>query len=68
MALSVDSALYRCQHLWCVKEPSQSQLESARLLSSDYKRQKYDFDKWRIVFPSNEKFQKESSKVSQCYS
>ncbi|XP_077183332.1 phospholipid-transporting ATPase VB isoform X3 [Paroedura picta] len=68
MALSVDSSLYRSQHQWHVKEPSQARLESVPLLASDYERRKYDFDKWRIVFPGNERFQKESSKVSQCYS
>ncbi|XP_054834804.1 phospholipid-transporting ATPase VB [Eublepharis macularius] len=69
MALSVDSALYRWQHLWRVKGPSQPQLlESVPLLSSDYEWQKYNFNKWRIVFPSNERFQKASSKVSQFYS
>ncbi|XP_048348215.1 phospholipid-transporting ATPase VB isoform X2 [Sphaerodactylus townsendi] len=68
MALSVDSALYRWQHLWRVKRFSQTQLESVPLLFSDYERQKYNFSKWRVVFPSNERFQKESSKVSRFYS
>nr|XP_056703947.1 phospholipid-transporting ATPase VB [Euleptes europaea] len=66
MALSVDSALYRWQHLWRVK--GSSQLESAPLLSSDHERKKYDFNRWRVIFPSNERFQKESSKVSRFYS
>ncbi|XP_060620946.2 phospholipid-transporting ATPase VB isoform X2 [Anolis sagrei] len=70
MALSVDSALYRwrppCQ--WSVEEDSQTQLESAPLLSSEKERKKYNLEKWRVVFPNNEIFEKESEKVSRIYS
>ncbi|KAH0629663.1 hypothetical protein JD844_011902 [Phrynosoma platyrhinos] len=70
MALSVDSAWYRWQpqHWWPVEEIPQTQLESKPLLSSGKERKKYNLDKWRVVFPSNERFQKESEKVSQIYS
>ncbi|XP_028573238.2 phospholipid-transporting ATPase VB isoform X1 [Podarcis muralis] len=68
MALSVDSAWYRWQSWWSVEEVSQTQLESAPLLSADKERQKYVLDKWRVVFPSNERFQKESEKVRRVYS
>ncbi|XP_032995695.1 probable phospholipid-transporting ATPase VB isoform X1 [Lacerta agilis] len=68
MALSVDSAWYRWQSRWSVEEVSQTQLESAPLLSADKEREKYVLDKWRVVFPSNERFQKESEKVCRVYS
>ncbi|XP_066469004.1 phospholipid-transporting ATPase VB [Tiliqua scincoides] len=67
MALSVDSALYRWMRRHPREGPCQT-LESTPLLSSDYERQKYDLNKWRVVFPSNERFQKDSEKVSQVYS
>ncbi|XP_042303462.1 phospholipid-transporting ATPase VB [Sceloporus undulatus] len=70
MALSVDSAWYRWkpQRWWSVEEKIQTQLESTPLLSSGKESQKYNLNKWRVVFPSNERFQKESEKVSQIYS
>ncbi|KAJ6668021.1 hypothetical protein lerEdw1_016342 [Lerista edwardsae] len=68
MALSVDSALHRWKHLWGPGEGPSQTLESRPLLSSDTERQKYDLNKWRLVFPSNERFRKESEKASQVYS
>ncbi|XP_062979348.1 phospholipid-transporting ATPase VB [Elgaria multicarinata webbii] len=67
MALSVDSALYRWQPWWSVEEISQAQLESTPLLSSEKERRKYDLNKWRVVFPSNDRLQKDSAKVSRVY-
>uniref|UniRef100_A0A8D0BB27 Phospholipid-transporting ATPase n=1 Tax=Salvator merianae TaxID=96440 RepID=A0A8D0BB27_SALMN len=66
MALSVDSALYRWKSRWPTEEASQALLESTPLLTSIYEAHKYDLDEWRVVFPNNEKFQKES--VSHVYS
>nr|XP_020664948.1 probable phospholipid-transporting ATPase VB isoform X2 [Pogona vitticeps] len=68
MALSVDSALYRWQSRWRAEEVSPSQSESTPLLSSEPKRQKYNLDKQRVVFPSNERFHKALGSISRVYS
>ncbi|KAJ7316241.1 hypothetical protein JRQ81_002403 [Phrynocephalus forsythii] len=68
MALSVDSALYRWQLRRQAEEVSPCQSESTPLLSSEQERQQYHLDKQRVVFPSNERFHKESWSISQVYS
>uniref|UniRef100_A0A8D0H0D3 ATPase phospholipid transporting 10B (putative) n=1 Tax=Sphenodon punctatus TaxID=8508 RepID=A0A8D0H0D3_SPHPU len=66
MALSVDSALYRCQRL-AAEAFFRGESESTPLLSSVKERLKYNLNKWRIVFPNNERFQKDWGKVSRFY-
>ncbi|XP_063148536.1 phospholipid-transporting ATPase VB isoform X3 [Candoia aspera] len=65
MSLSVDSTWYCWQPRWPKEESSQ--LESTPLISSDKQRQKHNWDKWRVVFPSNARFQKESKRVLKAY-
>ncbi|XP_030428907.1 probable phospholipid-transporting ATPase VB isoform X2 [Gopherus evgoodei] len=67
MALSVDSALYRCQRL-AAEGSTWTQSESTPLLSSVRKRLRYNLNKWRIVFPNNKRLQKDWEKVSRFYS
>ncbi|XP_073211990.1 phospholipid-transporting ATPase VB isoform X4 [Lepidochelys kempii] len=67
MALSVDSALYRCQRL-AAEGSAWTQSESTPLLSSVRKRLRYNLNKWRIVFPNNKRLQKDWEKVSRFYS
>uniref|UniRef100_A0A8C0H3T9 Phospholipid-transporting ATPase n=1 Tax=Chelonoidis abingdonii TaxID=106734 RepID=A0A8C0H3T9_CHEAB len=67
MALSVDSALYRCQRL-AAEGSTWTQSESTPLLSSVRKRLRYNLNKWRIVFPNNKSLQKDWEKVSRFYS
>uniref|UniRef100_A0A8C4WMC5 Phospholipid-transporting ATPase n=1 Tax=Gopherus evgoodei TaxID=1825980 RepID=A0A8C4WMC5_9SAUR len=66
MALSVDSALYRCQRL-AAEGSTWTQSESTPLLSSVRKRLRYNLNKWRIVFPNNKRLQKDWEKVSRHY-
>ncbi|XP_039199502.1 probable phospholipid-transporting ATPase VB isoform X3 [Crotalus tigris] len=65
MTLSVDSTVY----CWQRPKEETSQLESTPLLSSDKPRQKqkHNWDSWRVVFPSNARFQKELEKVLKTY-
>ncbi|KAM6475804.1 phospholipid-transporting ATPase VB [Liasis olivaceus] len=57
--------LHHWQHQWPKEESSQ--LETTPLISSDKQRQKHNWDKWRVVFPSNARFQRESERVLKAY-
>ncbi|XP_034262320.1 phospholipid-transporting ATPase VB isoform X1 [Pantherophis guttatus] len=65
MTLPVDSAMYR----WRWPKEESSPLESTPLLSSDNPRQnwKHNWDRCRVVFPSNARFQKELERVLKMY-
>nr|XP_033783628.1 probable phospholipid-transporting ATPase VB [Geotrypetes seraphini]XP_033783629.1 probable phospholipid-transporting ATPase VB [Geotrypetes seraphini] len=67
MAVSVDSALYRCKHL-AVEEPDQEEAETTPLLSSGKHHLRYSLDKQRIIFPSNKRCETDWKRISRFYS
>uniref|UniRef100_A0A8C2T8F1 Phospholipid-transporting ATPase n=1 Tax=Coturnix japonica TaxID=93934 RepID=A0A8C2T8F1_COTJA len=66
MALSVDSALYRWQHLGAKSAP-QTVAESTPLLFSVRDRLKLDLNKWRIVFSNNGRQQRSWDQATRLY-
>uniref|UniRef100_A0A8B9FD43 ATPase phospholipid transporting 10B (putative) n=1 Tax=Amazona collaria TaxID=241587 RepID=A0A8B9FD43_9PSIT len=62
MALSVDSALHRWRRLGA-QSSSQTPSESTPLLSSVRDEPKLNLNKWRIVFPDNERQYYDSNKI-----
>ncbi|XP_010211951.1 PREDICTED: probable phospholipid-transporting ATPase VB, partial [Tinamus guttatus] len=67
MALSVDSALYRWQRRGAPR-PSLSLSESTPLLCSAEDRQKGSLNKWRVVFPNNERQKEAWDRAARLYS